>query len=74
MITLSGFGNPISSMPMFFQKLSFINPMTHVMVLLRSVYLKGVGLDVLWPNIAAMAGLAVVLLTVSVLRFHKSLE
>jgi ABC-2 type transport system permease protein len=61
-------------MPMFFQKLSFINPMTHVMVLLRSVYLKGVGLDVLWPNIAAMAGLAVVLLTVSVLRFHKSLE
>jgi len=59
---------------MFFQKLSFINPMTHVMVLLRSVYLKGVGLDVLWPNIAAMAGLAVVLLTVSVLRFHKSLE
>jgi len=61
-------------MPMFFQRLSFINPMTHVMVLLRSVYLKGVGLDVLWPNIAAMAGLAVVLLTVSVLRFHKSLE
>jgi ABC-2 type transport system permease protein len=43
-------------------------------VLLRSVYLKGVGLEVLWPNIAAMAGLAFVLLTVSVLRFHKSLE
>ncbi len=74
MITLSGFGNPISSMPEFFQKLSYINPMTHVMVLLRSVYLKGVGLDVLWPNIAAMAGLAVVLLAISVLRFHKSLE
>jgi len=74
MITLSGFGNPISSMPVFFQKLSYINPMSHIMVVLRSVYLKGVGLEVLWPNIAAMAGLAVILLTVSVLRFHKSLE
>src|SRR5208337_1785456 len=66
MITLSGFGNPISSMPPFFQKLSYINPMTHVMVVLRGVYLKGVGLDVLWPNIAAMAVLAALLLGVSV--------
>jgi len=74
MITLSGFGNPISSMPMVFQKLSYVNPMTHVMVVLRGVYLKGVGLDVLWPHIAAMTGLAALLLGVSVLRFHKSLE
>jgi ABC-2 type transport system permease protein len=44
------------------------------MVLLRSVYLKGAGFDVLWPEIAALAGFAVVLLTISVLRFHKSLE
>jgi ABC-2 type transport system permease protein len=74
MITLSGFGTPISSMPPFFQKLSYINPMSHVMVVLRSVYLKGVGLDVLWPNIAAMAVFGALLLGVSVLRFHKSLE
>jgi ABC-2 type transport system permease protein len=74
MITLSGFGNPISSMPRFFQKLSYINPMTYVMVVLRGVYLKGVGLNVLWPDIAAMTVLAALLLGVSVLRFHKSLE
>jgi ABC-2 type transport system permease protein len=74
MITLSGFGNPISSMPLFFQKLSIINPVTHVMVVLRGVYLKGVGIKVLWPNIVAMTGLAALLLCVSVLRFHKSLE
>ena len=74
MITLSGFGTPISSMPVFFQKLSYANPVTYIMVVLRGVYLKGVGLDVLWPNIAAMAGLAALLLSVSVLRFHKSLE
>jgi ABC-2 type transport system permease protein len=74
MITLSGFGTPISSMPPFFQKLSYFNPMTYVMVVLRSVYLKGVGLEVLWPDVAAMAVFGALLLGVSVLRFHKSLE
>jgi len=74
MITLSGFGTPISSMPPFFQKLTYLNPMRYIMVVLRSIYLKGVGLDVLWPQIAALAGFAVILLSVSILRFHKSLE
>ena len=72
--TLSGFGTPISSMPVFFQRLSYINPLRHVVLILRSIYLKGVGLDVLWPNIAAMAILALLMLSVSVLRFRKSLE
>jgi ABC-2 type transport system permease protein len=74
MITLSGFGNPISSMPLFLQKLTYINPVTYVMVVLRGVFLKGVGLEVLWPDIAAMTGLAALLLSVSILRFHKSVE
>ena len=72
--TLSGFGTPISSMPVFFQRLSYINPLRHVVLILRSIYLKGVGLDVLWPNVAAMAVLALLMLSVSVLRFRKSLE
>jgi ABC-2 type transport system permease protein len=74
MTTLSGFGTPISSMPPFFQTLSYFNPLRHVVLILRSVYLKGVGMDVLWPNIAFLAVFAAVMLSVSVLRFHKSLE
>jgi ABC-2 type transport system permease protein len=74
MITLSGFGTPISSMPPLLQKLTYLNPMRYIMIVLRSIYLKGVGLDVLWPQIAGLAGFAVILLSVSVLRFHKSLE
>jgi ABC-2 type transport system permease protein len=74
MTTLSGFGTPISSMPPFFQKLSYFNPLRHVVLLLRSVYLKGSGLDVLWPNIVFLAGFALVMLSVSVLRFRKSME
>ncbi len=74
MITLSGFGTPIASMPPWLQQITYANPLRHVMVLLRSVYLKGVGFDVLWPQIAALAGFAALLLSFSVLRFHKSLE
>ncbi len=74
MITLSGFGTPIGSMPPLLQKITYANPLRHVMVLLRAVYLKGVGFDVLWPQIAALVGFAVLLLGVSVLRFHKSLD
>jgi hypothetical protein len=35
--------------------------------------LKGVGLEILWPNFLALALMAVALLTLSVRRFHKTL-
>jgi ABC-2 type transport system permease protein len=73
-IIFSGFGTPISSMPRWLQLLDYGNPLRYFMVVLRGVYLKGVGLDVLWPQIVAMAALGVVMLTVSVLRFQKSLD
>lgn len=73
-IIFSGFGSPISSMPESMQYLTYINPLRYFQVVLRSVYLKGVGLDVLWPQMAAMALIGVFMLTISVLRFHKSLE
>jgi ABC-2 type transport system permease protein len=72
--SLSGFGTPISSMPPFFQKLSYLNPLRHVMVVLRSVFLKGVGFEVLWPELTVMTAFAILMLSVSILRFHKSLE
>jgi len=72
--TLSGFGTPISSMPVFFQRLTYLNPLRHIIEILRAVYLKGVGIDVLWPELLAMAAFAAVMLTVSILRFHKSID
>ncbi len=74
MVTVSGFGTPISSMPEFFQRLSYLNPLRHVIFVLRGIYLKGVGLEVLWPNLAFMAAFATILLAISILRFHKSLD
>jgi len=74
MTSLSGFGTPISSMPPFFQKLSYFNPLRHVVLILRSIFLKGVGLEVLWPDMLVMAGFALLMLSISILRFRKSLE
>jgi len=44
------------------------------LVVLRGVYLKGVGLEVLWPHFVAMVAIGATLLTISVFRFHKSLD
>ncbi|RBP05136.1 ABC-2 type transport system permease protein [Roseiarcus fermentans] len=71
---LSGFSFPIASMPDFMQWISTINPMTYYLVVIRGTFLKGVGLEVLWPQMLALAGLGIVLLASSVLRFRKSLD
>jgi len=73
-IIFSGFGTPISSMPEFLQILTYGNPLRYYQTVLRSIYLKGVGFDVLWPEMTAMLVIGVIMLTVSVLRFKKSLE
>ena len=73
-ITFSGFGTPISSMPEFMQWLTYLDPLRYFLEVLRGVYLKGVGFDVLWPQMSAMGALALLMLTVSVVRFRKSLD
>lgn len=73
-VTFSGFGFPIATMPHWLQLLTYANPLRYFLVVLRGSYLKGIGLDILWPQMAAMAGWATLLLTVAILRFHKSLD
>lgn len=73
-ITFSGFGTPISSMPDWLQWLTYLNPLRYFLEVLRGVYLKGIGLEVLWPQMAAMAALTLLMLGISVARFHKSLD
>jgi ABC-2 type transport system permease protein len=73
-ILFSGFGSPISSMPEAMQWLTYLNPLRYFQEVLRSVYLKGGGLAALWQEMAAMGLLSVIMLTISVLRFQKSLD
>jgi ABC-2 type transport system permease protein len=73
-ITFSGFGFPISTMPQWLQYLTYLSPLRYFLVVLRGTYLKGVGMEILWPQMAAMAALGISLLTIAVLRFHKALD
>jgi ABC-2 type transport system permease protein len=73
-ITFSGFGFPISAMPQWMQTLSYAIPLRYFLIVLRGTYLKGVGFDILWPQMAAMAGIGLFGLTVAVLRFHKAMD
>ena len=71
---LSGFAFPIAAMPAVLQWFTLINPLRYFLVILRAVFLKGVGFAVLWPDFLALCLLAAVMLGVSVLRFDKSLD
>jgi len=72
-IQLSGAIAPLESMPPFFQHLSLLNPLRYYIQCLKGVLLKGVGLDVLWPQVLALFCFAFVLLTVSASRFRRQL-
>lgn len=73
-VTFSGFGFPINTMPQWLQYLTYASPLRYFLVVLRGTYLKGVGMDILWPQMLAMAGLGIGLLILAVLRFHKALD
>ncbi|EQD49203.1 ABC transporter, permease protein [mine drainage metagenome] len=71
---LSGFAFPIAAMPKVLQWFTLINPLRYFLIVIRAVFLKGVGFAVLWPDLAAMSALAAGMLTLSVLRFRSSLD
>lgn len=73
-IVFSGFGFPIATMPQWLQYCTYLSPLRYFLIVLRGTYLKGVGMDVLWPQMAAMAALGFSLLTVAILRFHKAVD
>jgi ABC-2 type transport system permease protein len=73
-ITFSGFGFPISAMPHWMQLASYAIPLRYFLVVLRGTYLKGVGFDILWPQMAAMAGIGLLGMVVAISRFHKALD
>ena len=73
-ITFSGFGFPISTMPQWLQYLTYASPLRYFLIVLRGTYLKGVGMNILWPQMLAMAGWALGLLATAVLRFRKAID
>jgi ABC-2 type transport system permease protein len=73
-ILLSGFMFPRQAMPAVFQWIGAFLPLTHFLKVLRGILLKGVGVPELWKEILILASFAVILIALSVRRFHKTLD
>ncbi len=70
-ILLSGFMFPVSSMPEVFQWLTYLNPVRHYLIIVRGVFLKGVGFTAMWTEFAALLALGAALLGLAATRFEK---
>ncbi|HAY21277.1 MAG TPA: hypothetical protein DCY27_03755 [Desulfobacterales bacterium] len=72
-ILLSGLVFPIHNMPLLAQIFTFFNPLRYFIIVLQDLFLKGVGFDVLWPQMVGMLILGVAMVALSILRFRKRL-
>ena len=70
---LSGFVFPIANMPIMVQWLTLANPLSYFLVIVRGIFLKGVGAGVLWRELLALAVMGVATLVLVGRRFHKTL-
>ncbi len=71
-VLLSGFMFPIANMPVAVQWLTYGNPLRYFLVILRGIFLKGVGPAVLWPQMAVLLCMGVATLWFAMGRFKKT--
>ena len=71
MVYLSGFIFPIENMPAVIQPVTYLFPLRYFLVILRSIFLKGVGLETLWPQALALAGWGAAILALAIARSTK---
>jgi drug efflux transport system permease protein len=70
---LSGTMVPVSNMPLALQWLTYLSPLRYYVEATLDIFLKGVGLEVLWPQALALAGFGLVLMGIGTLRLRRSL-
>ena len=71
MIYLSGFVFPIENMPRLIQWFTYLIPLRYFLIIVRGIFLKGVGIEILWPQVAALAAWGTVVLMLAVMRSRK---
>ena len=71
MIYLSGFIFPIENMPPVIQMVTYLIPLRYFLIIVRGIFLKGIGLDLLWPQAAALAAWGLIVLALAVSRSRK---
>jgi ABC-2 type transport system permease protein len=73
MMYLSGFIFPIENMPEAIQPITYLIPLRYFVVILRGIFLKGVGLETLWPQALALLAWGTAILTLAYMRSSKRL-
>jgi ABC-2 type transport system permease protein len=73
-IFLSGFFFPIQAMPKVLQWVSYAIPLRYYLVVIRSLLLKGVGIESIQREVIALAIFGIVIMTAAALRFRKRLD
>ena len=73
MMFFSGFVFPIENMPTIIQYVSYVIPLRYYFIIVRGLFLKGVRLDILWPQVLPLLIFGTVILSMSVMRFQKKL-
>ena len=70
---LSGFTFPVANMPLVVQWMTYLDAIRYFLVVVRGIFLKGIGLEILWPEMLILGTMGVVTLWLAVRRFHKTL-
>jgi ABC-2 type transport system permease protein len=73
-IMLSGFMFAIEDMPSLIQAVSYILPARYLIAILRGIYLKGIGLEILWINALLLAVYMVIMIVMAHKKMRLSLE
>lgn len=73
-IYLSGFTFPVENMPPVIQFVTQFMPLKYFLIILRSIFLKGSGLDVLWDEILIMFLIGIIIFCISLILFRKQLD
>ena len=73
MIYLSGFIFPIETMPAVIQPVTYLIPLRYYLVIVRGIFLKGVGLEAFWPDALLMLAWGVTVITLATFRSKKTL-
>jgi ABC-2 type transport system permease protein len=63
----------MEAMPRWLRPIAQVNPIYHFGVIARAVMLKGSGVETVWPNFLALGVIAIVLVSLSVMRFRRQL-
>jgi ABC-2 type transport system permease protein len=68
---LSGFAYPINNMPVVIQAITYIVPARYFIKILRGIYLKGIGINALWPDVLFLLMFTFIMVALASVRFKR---